>query len=227
MEIRSYRAVFELERRIYRIDRLRLNPGGVPVRGVIYFLALLGGCLLAGRLPVIGAIPWYVLDLALPSAGAGLLGIVRIDGRPFHVAARSLLRHRLGLEHGYGVRVAKARPTAFGHRGECWQPPTLLLLPDGSDGRLRRMRYTGPGAVLVTVAHTREELSARRLSARRLRGLARLGGRPADSPLLRLREVGAGERSNACRGESRDSSGEQNGTVIVLAGGVRIRVGER
>jgi hypothetical protein len=35
MDIRSYRAVFDLERRIYRIDRLRLNPSGVPVRGVI------------------------------------------------------------------------------------------------------------------------------------------------------------------------------------------------
>ena len=41
MEIRSYRAVFDLERRIYRIDRLRLNPAGVPVRGIVYFLALL------------------------------------------------------------------------------------------------------------------------------------------------------------------------------------------
>ena len=29
-EIRSYRRVFDLERRIYSIDRLRLNPGGVP-----------------------------------------------------------------------------------------------------------------------------------------------------------------------------------------------------
>ena len=33
MEVRSYRRVFDLERRIYRVDRLRLNPGGVPVRG--------------------------------------------------------------------------------------------------------------------------------------------------------------------------------------------------
>ncbi len=34
MEIRSYRRVFDLERRIYQVDRLRLNPSGVPVRGV-------------------------------------------------------------------------------------------------------------------------------------------------------------------------------------------------
>jgi hypothetical protein len=33
MEIRSFRRVFDLERRIYRVDRLRLNPGGIPVRG--------------------------------------------------------------------------------------------------------------------------------------------------------------------------------------------------
>ncbi len=43
IEIRSYRAVFDLERRIYRVDQLRLNPGGIPVRGVVYFLAILAG----------------------------------------------------------------------------------------------------------------------------------------------------------------------------------------
>ena len=35
IEVRSYRTVFDLERRLYRIDRLRLNPGGVPVRGIV------------------------------------------------------------------------------------------------------------------------------------------------------------------------------------------------
>ena len=56
MEIRSYRRVFDLERRIYRIDHLRLNPSGVPVRGVVYFLALLAGVLLAARLPGAGVL---------------------------------------------------------------------------------------------------------------------------------------------------------------------------
>ena len=37
MEIRSYRRVFDLERRVYSVDRLRLNPSGVPVRGIVYF----------------------------------------------------------------------------------------------------------------------------------------------------------------------------------------------
>lgn len=30
------------------------------------------------------------------------------------------------------------------------------MLPDGSDSRMRALRYTGPGAVLVAVAHQRE-----------------------------------------------------------------------
>ena len=72
MEIRSYRAVFDLERRIYRVDRLRLNPGGIPVRGVVYFLAILLATLIAGQ-PAAGgsgdrALPWYLRDLALPAA---------------------------------------------------------------------------------------------------------------------------------------------------------------
>ena len=38
--IRSYRRVFEVDRRIYRVDRWALPvPGGVPLRGVGYFAA--------------------------------------------------------------------------------------------------------------------------------------------------------------------------------------------
>ena len=49
--IRSYRRVFEVDRRIYRVDRWALPvPGGVPLRAVGYFAAtvlavvILGGC---------------------------------------------------------------------------------------------------------------------------------------------------------------------------------------
>src|ERR1700685_3026622 len=91
IEIRSYRAVFDLERRIYRIDRLRLNPGGIPVRGVVYFLAILLAVLLAARLPLLAvvarALPWYLRDLALPGASAATLTVIRVEGRPFHLAA--------------------------------------------------------------------------------------------------------------------------------------------
>lgn len=157
VEIRSYRSVFDLERRIYRIDRLRLNPGGVPVRGAVYFIVLLLGTLAAGTLPLVGvgvrALPWYLRDLAFPVGLAALLTVIRVEGRPFHLAARALVRYLSGPRRLVGLH-ARGR-TARSAPGRCWHPPELLLLPDGSDARLRRLRYTGPGAVLVAVAHER------------------------------------------------------------------------
>jgi hypothetical protein len=146
IEIRSYRRVFDLERRIYSIDRVRLNPGGVPVRGVMYFLALLALALVVADLPLIGALarhaPWYLRAIALPGAGATVLSAIRLEGRTFHLAAHALARYRLGPRWLAGMRRC-ARP------GLRWQPGELLILPDGSDGRLRRLRYTGPGGRAV------------------------------------------------------------------------------
>jgi hypothetical protein len=150
MEVRSYRRVFDLERRIYRVDRVRLNPGGVPVRGVVYCLAILAAALVARRLPLAGTaarmVPWYVGDLALPLASAAILTMIRIEGRPFHLAAAALVRYRTGPRRLAGARRCPAR-------GERWHPQEIVLLPDGSDSLLRRLRYTGPGAVLVAVEH--------------------------------------------------------------------------
>jgi hypothetical protein len=160
MEIRSYRRVFDLERRIYRVDRVRLNPGGIPVRGVVYFLAILVATLIARRLTLVGAVarvpPWYLGDLALPAASAAILTMIRIEGRPFHLAASALVRYRTGPR-----RLAGVRPCAAW--GERWLPEEIVLLPDGSDSRMRRMRYTGPGAVLVAVEHERAERRSPRL----------------------------------------------------------------
>jgi hypothetical protein len=158
MQIRSYRRVFDLERRIYRIDRMRLNPGGVPVRGIGYFLALLVGSLVAVRLPLVQlvtrAAPWYVCDLAVPAALAALLTMIRVEGRPFHLAARALLR--LWLAPHQIIRLG-CRDVGPAERLGCrWHPEPLLMLPDGSDRSARRLRYTGPGALLVSVAHERK-----------------------------------------------------------------------
>jgi hypothetical protein len=151
-EIRSYRNVFDLERRIYRVDRLRLNPGGVPLRGIVYFLALLAVTLLAGRLPLIGllvrTLPWYVRELAVPGAVAALLTLIKIEGRSFHLSALALLRYATGPRE-----LAGLRPRVTADRR--WRPHELVVLADGSDSRLRRLRYTGPGAVLVSAAHVR------------------------------------------------------------------------
>ncbi len=171
MEIRSYRAVFDLERRIYRIDRLRLNPAGVPVRGIVYFLALLATIVVCARVPparaVTSALPWYLAYLALPGAGAALLSVIAIDGRPAHLAAQALLRHRIAPRHSIGLRVRLLGSGAEPRAG--WRPPEILLLPDGSDARVRRLRYSGPGAVLVSVAHEHEESPGRALPGRRAR----------------------------------------------------------
>ena len=157
IEIRSYRRVFDLERRIYQVDRLRLNPSGVPVRGVVYFLVLVAAFATAARVPglttLVAPAPWYVRDVALPALGAAALTLIRIEGRPFHLAASALLRHRLGASRHAGLTGAGPRPEAL--RGGRWHPLPILMLPDGSDARVRKLRYTGPGAVLVTVRHRR------------------------------------------------------------------------
>ena len=160
MEVRSYRRVFDLERRIYRVDSLRLNPGGVPVRGVVYVLAVLAIVLIASRLPFAGPatrmLPWFARYLAIPGLTGALLAIVRIEGRPFHLAAFALLRHRIGLPSPTGMRAAR-RELAEGLR---WSPPPVLMLADGCDVP-RRVRYTGPGALLVSV-HTSAKPGAAR-----------------------------------------------------------------
>jgi len=149
IEIHSFRAVFDLERRIYRVDRLRLNPDGVPVRGIVYWLVLLLAALALGRMPVLGAVatilPWYVRDLAMPAMCAGALTMVRIEGRPFHLAAQASARYAFGARHLAGLRPC----TSPGTR---WCPPEVLVLPDGSEG-FRSLSYTGPGSVVVAPAH--------------------------------------------------------------------------
>jgi hypothetical protein len=169
-EIRSYRSVFDLERRIYRIDRLRLNPGGVPVRGVLYCLAILAGVLLVGEIPLLGdavrALPWYLRDLVLPAVSAGVLTLIRVEGRPFHLAAGALVRHALGPRHlAEGLR--RSRPGRGGVSGRRWYPGELLVLPDGSDAQPRRLRYTGPGAARVTA--TRQVIVLKRDAELRVR----------------------------------------------------------
>jgi hypothetical protein len=196
-EIRSYRNVFDLERRIYRVDRLRLNPGGVPLRGIAYFMAILAATLLAGRLPLIRVLaqtlPWYVREVAMPGVTAALLTLIKVEGRPFHVAVGTLVRYAVGPHHLAGVRPCRASP------GRRWHPPQLVSLPDGSDARLRRMRYQGPGMVLVIAAHTRAEWSV---------GLI---GRLAQRPHVTLSGL-PGRRAPT------------RGKVIALRRGARLRV---
>ncbi len=142
IEIRSYRAVFDLERRIYRVDQLRLNPGGIPVRGVVYFLAILLATLIAGGLPLvgeaIGALPWYLRDLALPVASA-----TRAERDPHRGPAVSP-----GGVCAVALRAEPRRLAGVTSLRCAWHALASGGDPDPA-GRLRRqmrrLRYTGPG----------------------------------------------------------------------------------
>jgi hypothetical protein len=150
VEIRSYRAVFDLDRRIYRVDRIRLNPAGVPLRGGIYFVVLAAVVAVMATVPVAGwalqRFPWYMRYLGLPGLLAALATVIRIEGRPFHLAACGMLL--------YAVRPkqlsAFERCPQIGVR---WRPGGIVFIPDGSDAGLRRFRFTGPGAVLIRCEH--------------------------------------------------------------------------
>jgi hypothetical protein len=100
IQLRGYRRVFRIERRLYKFDRWRIPyPHGVPLRGIGYFLILELTAFALSRLPVLGALlalPSPVIPfLGLPAAGAFLLMQGRIDGRPPHHVLASLLRFAL------------------------------------------------------------------------------------------------------------------------------------
>lgn len=203
MEIRSYRRVFDLERRVYSVDSLRLNPGGVPVRGILYFAAILCMVLVVSRLPLLGrlveVLPWYMRDLLLPGASATLVGMIRVEGRTFHLAAFALGRCWLGPRLLCGL--CPCAPA-----GQRWYPQDILILPDGSDSRMRRMRYEGPGAVLIAVEHERNGSTMEEGSA----GFVR-GGRKAD---VKLKETAEGRALESAK-------------VLLLAPQARVCVSSR
>ncbi len=155
----------------------------MPVRGVVYGVAAGLLLLVLGRLPLSGTLlallPWYVRDLALPVGMAALLSVVRVEGRAFHLAAYALARHACSARRLRGLNRCSAPPP-----GRRWRTPELVLLADGSDSRLRRLRFSGPGAALIGVAH--------RCSAReRLGGETRLR--------LNVRSAGAQRRLREAR----------------------------
>jgi hypothetical protein len=190
IEIRSFRRVFDLERRVYSVDRFRLNPAGVPVQGLLYLLIALSTAITVSRLPLIGrmvgVLPWYLRDIGGPAAIAALLAVIRVDGRSFHLAAHA----------GVGWGLAPRRVASLSISSETarlWYPPELIVLPDGSDHRLRRLRFKGPGAVLVLGAHRLAGGDGRSagLPGRRTLTLAgQLGPRPERGTVISLAHGG-------------------------------------
>lgn len=185
-EVRSYASVFALERRIYRVDRFRLNPGGVPLRGIAYFVSAAVACWVLRVAPVISwpfrVAPWYCIDVGLPFGVAALLATLRIEGRTFHVTAAAASRYGCMPRRLVGLEGRR-------RMARTWAPPRLIVIADGSGAAPRPLQYHGPGAVLITYAHDRVEWRWRRGSARARVSIYPLKG--AHRPVSSALEVGA------------------------------------
>jgi TcpE family len=162
--IRSYRRVFEVDRRIYRVDRWALPvPGGVPLRGLGYFLATLLFVVVGGRLP--GLAPLLELLSAplryvvLPLAVAVLGTQAAPDGRSAHRFAWDWLRLRMRARRRCAGRIVplEGEPVTWGGAlATCW---------DEHGTTLRRARVRGPARVMFSVP-VRFEAAGSRLVAR-------------------------------------------------------------
>jgi hypothetical protein len=183
IEIRSFRSVFTLERRIYRIDSIRLNPAGIPLRGVGYAAILAAFSATAGAAPLVhplaALVPWYLRDVAIPTALGSVLAAIRIEGRVFHSAVAALARHAIGPRRLVALRSASRA------RG-VWRPGPIIFIADGSEARPRNLRYRGPGVALIRYAHCRVERQPRSIPRLRQRVAIhpdKTAGAPADVAL--------------------------------------------
>ena len=132
--IRSYRRVFEVDRRIYRVDRWALPvPGGVPLRAVGYFAATVLAMIVLGRAARVGELVGRaVAAAALRGRAAGGRGARHAGGagRPRGASVR------VGLAAAAGAGAAAVRPAAWcALEGE---PVALGRRAGGALGRRRR-----------------------------------------------------------------------------------------
>jgi hypothetical protein len=159
--VRSYRVVFRLERRLFRIDRWRLPfPYGLELRALVYVAVVMAGVLVAGRLPLLGA----VLDLLPAQLHWGLLplGLVvallklRLDGRPPHLALVAIARWRAAPRTVSGLRRCPRAQTTLVPLGE------LEIRPDWRGARYRPARIRGPASITLRYPASAEQHSRRR-----------------------------------------------------------------
>lgn len=155
--VRSHRDDFRFERRLYAIplDRagtraIRLGPSGVPLRGLAYGAVAMVVTFALSRVPVLGAplraLPLVVAFLAIPFVVAALLTTVRPGGRVFHKAVQALGRHLTTPRslHAFQRHTPLER---------AWRPAPVVMLVNGSEPRVRRLRFSGPGLVWIGRPH--------------------------------------------------------------------------
>lgn len=133
LQIRSYRVVFDLERRIHRIDRYRIPlPYGLPLRSIAYALAGLLAVIALGRLPVLGALlallPVPARLVLVPMAVSVALTRLRVDGRSAHAAGLAWMRWLAGPRRLVGFQRCPSP-------GRWVFADVLLATPEGSCAR--------------------------------------------------------------------------------------------
>jgi hypothetical protein len=114
LQIQSFRVVFELERRIHRIDRFKIPlPYGLPLRTLGYTLAALVVVLAASGLPGIGAVVEAVpapLRFVILPVGVGIaMTRLRLDGRSAHAASLAWLTYTFSPRDLVAFRRRPAR----------------------------------------------------------------------------------------------------------------------
>src|SRR4051794_3875421 len=148
--IRSYRRVFEVDRRIYRIDRWALPvAGGIPLRAVGYLAATLVLVVLLSVLPgtgeLIGAISAPLRYVIIPLAVAVLGSQAAPDGRAAHRFAADWVGLKLRPRRHSAGRVMpleEQRVPWHGDLGVTW---------DQHGTRIARGRVTGPARITFNV----------------------------------------------------------------------------
>lgn len=152
--IRSYRRIFNVDRRIYKVDKYALPvPGGIELRAVVYFIAAELAILFLTVLPVIGdalgVIGWQYKFFILPLAVAVLGTRVTPDGRPAHRYVASLVGYSLRRHRVAGAYAAPLEDEPGTFQADVW------VTPDSHSADLRRARVKGPATV-----HFREQVVA-------------------------------------------------------------------
>ena len=135
LQIRSFRVVFSLERRLFKVDRFRLPFAyGVPLRAIAYAAAALATVAVAAQLPLLGTllalVPPPVRFVAVPFAVAAVVTRVRVDGLPAHRAAGLWLAHRATPRTLVGGRLDRTPVVSR-------VSDPLIFAPDAAGPRLR------------------------------------------------------------------------------------------
>src|SRR3954471_15511551 len=120
IRIRSFGVVFDLERRIHRIDRFRVPlPYGLPLKSIAYAAIGLLAVLIAQKLPIVGSVlaglPTPARYVLVPIGISYVLTRYRVDGRSAHTAAAAWVRFRIRSRSVVAFRPARTdRQVRFG-----------------------------------------------------------------------------------------------------------------